>query len=372
VALGVGLLVAAVLAVLLALKLTGVLITVFLAITLAETMRPPVAFLEGRGVPRSLAVLLILLCVVAGIAGLLALVLPPLIAQANALLREAPAFLEQARALLPGLNELLHDLGLDGQLQTALGQLAGQLAPLLRTVVALPAQVLGAIIAVFSGFVLAVFWIGFTEDLDRSVISRLSPDRRAAVRGLSGQISATLGGWLRGQVILMLFVGGLAFIVLLVLGVRYPVALAVWAGVTEALPLIGPWIGAVPAVLLATLESPTKGGIVLLLYLGIQQVENNFLVPRVMQQAVGLHPFVVLVALLVGGSLLGLAGVLIAIPAAAVIQVLLARLVLPRLVEPSSPLTKEHAEAVEAPVGDAFEPSPPTAPKEGGPTSVPG
>lgn len=332
VALGVGLLVAAVAGILLALNLVNVLVTVFLAITLAETIRPAVVALERRRVPRSLAILAIYLLLAAVLAGSLALVVPPFMVQVGALVQETPHYVDTLRDLLPGLNEAIHDLGLNGQIQNALGQLAGQATPILRSVVALPVQVVGGIITVLSGFVLAAFWIGLTEDLDRALISRLPVQRRVFIRSLASDLSATLGGWLRGELILMVFVGALSFLGLVLLGVRYPVALAVWAGVTEILPIVGPWIGGVPAVLIAGVEGLGRGGLVFLLYLGIQQVENNFLVPKVMQRAVGLHPFVVLVALLVGGTLLGIPGIIISVPAAATLQVLVTRLWLSRLV----------------------------------------
>jgi predicted PurR-regulated permease PerM len=198
-------------------------------------------------------------------------------------------------------------------------------SPLIRGVASIPGALFGGLFTVFTGFVLAAFWLGTTEVADRELVSRLPSDRQLLVRTVSRDLSAVWGGWLRGELVLMVFVGSLAFIGLLALRVPYPVALAFWAGVTEIFPIVGPWVGGVPAVLLATLENPPLGLAVLLLYLGIQQVENNVLVPKVMQHAVGLQPFVVLVALLAGGTLLGIAGLVIAVPLAAAIQVVIWR-----------------------------------------------
>ncbi len=320
--------------ILLALNLVNVLVTLFLAITLAETIRPLVENLQRRRVHRPFAILLIYLAILGLLAGSLALILPPLTQQVVAAAREAPDHVEELQQMFPGLYETLVDLGLLTQIQTRVGELAGQAPAILRAVGGALVQGVAGIFNFLSGFILAAFWIGLTETVNSRVVSRLPVERRVLIRGLARDLSITLGGWLRGQLILMVFVGTLSFVGLLILGVRYPVALAVFAGVTEIVPLVGPWIGGVPAVIIAGLVNPVLGVAVFVLYLLIQQVENNFLVPKVMQRAVGLHPFLVLTALLVGGSLLGIAGIIISIPLAAATQVAIKRLWFPTLLGP--------------------------------------
>jgi len=320
--------------ILLAINMVNVLVTVFLAITLAETIRPLVESLQRRGVRRPVAIFLIYLLILSVLVGSLALILPPLTQQVVAFARESPRQVQDLRNMVPGLNQTLLDLGLLGQVQTAMSDLAGQAPVILRGIGSAAVQGVVGIFTVLSGFILAAFWIGLTETVDRNVVSRLPLDRRLLVRRLAHDLSETLGGWLRGQLILMVFVGVLSFVGLAILQVRYPVALAVFAGVTEVLPIIGPWIGGIPAVIIASLVNPVLGVVVAVLYIAIQQIENNFLVPKVMQRAVGLHPFLVLVALLVGGSLLGVAGVIISIPLAAALQVTVKRLWLPTILEP--------------------------------------
>lgn len=317
-------LVASIAGLVLLINLINVLITVLLAVILAEAIRPAIAALQRRRVPRPLAILLLYLLIAGAVMGAAAMLVPPLIEQVRGLAQEAPRYFNQARQLLPGATAALQDLGVLDPLQGAFGRLDA--SPVLRGVAGVPAAVVGGLFNVLSGFVLAAFWLGLTETVDRTLLRTLTPDRQLLVRGVTRDLSQVWGGWLRGQLLLMVFVGGLSFVGLLILDVQYPVALAVWAGLTEIFPIIGPWIGAIPAVVLATLESPPLGAAVFLLYLGVQQVENSFLVPKVMQRAVGLHPFLVLVALLMGGSLLGIAGVIISVPVAAAIQVVLGRL----------------------------------------------
>lgn len=346
--------------VLLALNLISVLVTVFLAIILAETIRPLVVALQRRGVPRSLAILAIYLGLAGALAGSLALILPPLWQQLIELAREAPGYVQTLRQMLPALNQALIEVGVLGELQVALRDVAAQAPLVVRTLGSALVQGFAGIVSILSGFVLAAFWIGLTEAVNRDLVSALPTERRVLIRTVAADLSVTLGGWLRGQLILMLFVGVLSFVGLFLLGVRYPVPLAVWAGMTEIVPMIGPWIGGVPAVIIGGADNLPRGAGVFLLYLGIQWVENSFLVPKVMQRAVGLHPFVVLVALLIGGSLLGLTGIIISVPLAASIQVLLARLWFPSLAAPATapPIEKVLAELpVDAPSGPAEDPS---------------
>ena len=330
--------------VILALNLVNVLVALFLAITLAETIRPLVEDLRRRRVHRPIAILLIYLAIFGLLAGSLALILPPLTQQVVAAAREAPERVQEMRQMIPGLDEALIDLGLLAQVQARVAELRNQAPEILRVAGGALVQGVVGIFNILSGFILAAFWIGLTETVNSRVVSRLPVERRVLVRGLAHDLSITLGGWLRGEMILMLFVGTLSFIGLLVLQVRYPVALAVWAGVTEIVPLVGPWVGGVPAVIIAGLVNPVLGLAVFVLYLLIQQIENNFLVPKVMQRAVGLHPFLVLTALLVGGSLLGIPGIIISIPLAAATQVAIKRLWFPTLLGP--PLSMEPIEKV--------------------------
>lgn len=296
----------------------NVLVTVLLAIILAEAIRPAVLAMEQRGVPRAISIGAIYLAILVVAAGSVALLLPPLTSQVQGIVRAAPEYAARLQEIHPSLAELQIDPNPAHALSSGLRGVDA--LPILRGALAIPVSLASAIIAIVSGLVLAAYWIGFTESIGPVLASRLSAEREQQVRAMAGELSRVWGGWLRGQLVLMLFVGILAFVGLAVLGVPYPVALAVFAGVTEILPIIGPWIGALPAVLLSVVQTPGLAIAVVVLYFVIQQIENHLLVPKVMQRAVGLHPFVVLLALLIGGALLGLPGVIIAVPVASGIQ----------------------------------------------------
>ena len=131
-------------------------------------------------------------------------------------------------------------------------------------------------------------------------------------------ISSKLGHWLRGQLVLCLIIFAASYLGLSVIGVDYALTLALFAGLMEAVPMVGAYLGAIPAVMVAILSgSPLKGLVVAIFFLIIQQVEGNLIVPQVMKKAVGVHPMLILLAALIGAALLGFVGVLIAVPVTA-------------------------------------------------------
>jgi Predicted permease len=150
-------------------------------------------------------------------------------------------------------------------------------------------------------------------------------------------IDDVLSAYLRGQLLLCLFVGGMATLALLIIGVPFALVLGVVAGILEALPFVGPILGAIPAVLVALLSNPMSALWVAVAFLAIQQVENLLLVPRIAGKSVKLHPAMVMVVLVVGNELAGLVGMLLAVPITAVLRDLFKYLYLRFLDEPLTP-----------------------------------
>ncbi len=309
-------------------EVRGVLVTLLVGIILAEALRPSLRTLEGWGLPRFVALLAVLLALLSVFGLLIALVLPPAIDQVNQLIDAAPRYLERLQALLAfaETRTRFFDLALEGA-RAAGTQLLGRAPGLVGQLISVPVALFSALFALVTAILLAVFWLSATRQLDHTLIARLEPTRRRQVRRVSRAVRERIGGWARGQFLMMLTIGGSSFLVLFVLGVDFPVPLALWAGLTEFVPLLGPWLGAVPAILVALVDSPTKALLVALAFLLIQQVESNFLVPKVMERVVGLHPFLVLASVLIGGALLGILGVLLAVPVAAVADALVTELI---------------------------------------------
>ena len=131
-----------------------------------------------------------------------------------------------------------------------------------------------------------------------------------------------VGLWFRGQLLLCSIIGILSFIGLLILGVQYALVLGLIAGISEIIPFVGPILGAIPAVVLAFIQSPIKALLVIILYIVIQQFENHIIVPNLMNRVIGLNPIVVIVTILIGGKLAGIIGAIVAVPVATVIVML--------------------------------------------------
>ena len=156
------------------------------------------------------------------------------------------------------------------------------------------------------------------EELSDRFFLMLHPSLRRHVRNILGIADRTVGAYLRGQLILGVFVGVLVFIGLFAMGIPFSVLLGIISGVTELLPVVGPILGAIPGLLVTLATSPEKFFWVLILYVAVQQVENAVLVPRIQGEAVHLHPAIVMVVLIVGSEVAGILGMVVAVPLAGV------------------------------------------------------
>lgn len=172
-------------------------------------------------------------------------------------------------------------------------------------------------------FVIAFYWLTERTRIKRFIFSFMSEENRQRGRQVWNGVEEKLGAWVRGQLVLMLFIGVLAGIGYFIMGLHFALPLAVFAGLTELIPLVGPYIGGAPAVLVALTQSPTLALAVAGYIAVLQIVEGNILVPRIMKSAVGVSPLTVIIGILVGSTLMGIPGALLAVPVAAAIQVIL-------------------------------------------------
>jgi predicted PurR-regulated permease PerM len=194
-------------------------------------------------------------------------------------------------------------------------------------------RVVGVAADVFSGVLYMVFalilalYLTIDGDRIRRYVIELMP-HALQTRGLnvSGRIGDRLGAWARGEIVLGAIVGTLTWLGALLIGLPYAGALALIAAIGELVPNIGPIVAGVILVLVGFLTSPTQGLLALGLAILVQQLENNLIVPRVMSQAVDLHPVVVMVAILAGNELLGIPGALLAVPVVASISVVVSEI----------------------------------------------
>jgi len=174
------------------------------------------------------------------------------------------------------------------------------------------------------GLVVIPFWLFYIlhdeSQVKEGLLRALPEQLRADAQCLASLIDDVLSAYIRGQLLLCLFVGGLATVALFIIGVPFALVLGIIAGLFEALPYVGPILGAIPAILVALLSDPGSAIWVAVAFFAIQQVENLLLVPRIAGKSVKLHPALVMIVLVIGNELAGFLGMLIAVPVAAVIR----------------------------------------------------
>jgi predicted PurR-regulated permease PerM len=299
---------------------------------LAYLLDPLVERFARRGLPRGLSVLLVFAISIGVVALGLAIAIPPLVRQIAVFTDELPAIIKAIEYQLDHLNELYDQLGLPQELRTFADSMV---AAGLDAVHHLDISFLRPLVDSAASFVTSIFgylilpaWLFFLlkdrpklqAGLDRALPSAWRPDTWAIV----GIIHEVFGKWVRGQLVLGGVVALASFVGLTILGFvvdpifgRFAVLLAIIAGLGELIPIIGPIISAVPAVLLGLTAGPAAALAALILYLIIQLVENNFLVPKIQSDAIDLHPSAIIAALVIGGSIFGLLGAILALPVTA-------------------------------------------------------
>ena len=304
-----------------------VVLLVFLAVLLGAALEPVVGMIRGRtGIGRGFSILIVYATFLAGVIGISVFIVPAALVQVGAAVSHLPAFLEQIRTSAAQLRpEALAD---------GIGSLLDAIeAPFKPGPPPDPDSILNASLvvgqvtaAMVTLLVLVFFWLTERSRLQRYALAFLPARRRAGIRSAWNEIEARLGLWVRGQLILMLSIGVATGIAYSVIGLPAALLLALIAALTEVIPIVGPLIGAVPAVLMASTVSPETVVITLGIYVVLQLVEGNVLVPMIMRNSVGLSPFLVLVSLLIGGAVAGVLGAIVAVPIVAGLTVVLSRL----------------------------------------------
>jgi len=274
---------------------------------------------------RIAAIWMIFLLALAVVAGVLALIVPPALSQGSDFIDEVPDYYASARAAIEGWNEEYADRIPEDVKVRIEEYAAGSGSVLIVAARTVLLKTLGAVSNVLStgiGLAVVPFMLFYLlKDREAAVegfYSLLPPDARRHAVNVMEIVNRILGAYIRAQLTLGVVVGFVVSLGLFLLGIKFSVLLGIIAGVTELIPVIGPLLGAIPGVFVALATSPEKIFWVLLLYGGIQMVENAVLVPRIQSHAVGIQPAIIMVALMVGSETAGLWGVLLAVPVTAV------------------------------------------------------
>lgn len=287
-----------------------ILLEVFVALIIAAILNPMVDKLSTHKVPRPLSILIAYVLIFGLMGGSIAAVIPPLVEQTTNLVNTLPANLQQ--------------LGLDRYANgEVLRQLISALSSVPTQLVKLSFSVITNIFNVLTVLIFAFYLLLTREKLDTSLQFLFGKEQSSKISKLVDLWEQKLGGWARGQLMLMLLVGLSSYIGFLIVGIPYALPLAILAGFFELVPYLGPVVAAVPAVILGFSYSPFLGFAAIGLAFLIQQLENYLFVPKVMEKSVGIPPVITLFALAVGFKLAGITGIIISMPVVLTIQILL-------------------------------------------------
>lgn len=310
----------------------GILAPFVLGLLLVYLLSPAVDFLARLRIPRFIAILGVYAALVFVVIEAINLTIGPVVEQISAFAQDLPSLIARLDVQLQALSETYRGLALPPEMRAAIDE---WIADLVATGVNFDPSILLPFVNVTAGVVAGLFgyliipvWAFYLlkdrHSLSAAFERSLPAEWRADVREVIGIVQKVLGQWLRGQVILGVTVGIATFGGLLLLSNvvdpvfgRFALLLAIVAGVFELLPIIGPILAAIPAVLLAATAGVEAVIATLVLYTVVQQVENYFLVPKIQGDAVQLHPSAVMFALILGGAIAGLLGAILALPVAA-------------------------------------------------------
>lgn len=314
----------------------------FVAFSIATALKPVVGWLQKRNIPLLLGILPLYLAFLGLVLGFLWFIGPTITTQLMTAVRDLPGYYANLRNYLQASpNELFQAAGslLPVQLTLPVNQLSTTATTEPMDPIGVLGQVLGStgniIFMCIAVLLLVYYWLIEGDVIMRRIVLRTRLEKREEVRSLVAEIENKIGGYFRGQLLLCLIIGVLSLIAFLIIGVPNALALGLISGITEAVPILGPTLGAVPAILMTLSTDPGKVLWVIIAMVVIQGVENNFLVPRVMDKSVGVNPIITILAIAAFGLLFGFVGAILAIPLAAILQILLTRLLF------STPTTEE-------------------------------
>ena len=332
-------------------RFNQVVFILFIAIVMGTVLRPVVTWLHQRGLSRTISMLLVYLVLGSLFVGFVLLLFPLIVEQSTTIAAAVPGYYHSLRTWAVNYpNQFIVSLSkfLPVTLPTLIPSAVQQTG---QEVVTSAGQALSYISqAARAGFiaivilVLVFYWTLDGPRIIQSFLLLVPQDQRESISELLSSMETKVGSYIAGQGLLCLIIGMLSLVAYLIVGLPNALVLALLAGVLEALPMIGPLLGAIPAALVALSIGPDKLIWIIVTTIVIQQLENSLLVPRIMRKAVGVNPFVTLLAIFAFSSLFGIAGALMAIPMAAIIQLLLERFVFHQTAaEPEVAIGRDYA-----------------------------
>jgi len=280
-------------------QLRNIILLLFLCYIFMEGLNPIVSWFQKFKIPRALSILIVYSLIISALSFSVAGIIPDLVTQSTILIRNLPQALENIDIL--GFNAV----DFSSQLRI-LENLPGRIASTVFSV-------FSNIFSVFIFFVITFYLLMERKNFDQ-YLKNIFGDNATKAIAVVNQLEKRLGTWVNAQLILMLIIGILSYIGYLIIGVNFALPLAIIAGILEMVPNIGPTIASILAGIFGLTISPITGALAVIWGIIVQQLENNFIVPKVMKEAVGINPLITILLIISGAKLGGVIGAVIALP----------------------------------------------------------
>lgn len=293
-------------------QLRSLLIMLFLSYIFMEGLNPSITWLQKRRIPRALAIILVYLVIIAAITFSFAGIIPALVEQSTSLIRSLP--------------DVFHNISFWGLNPVDISSQFKILENLPSNIASTALSVFSNLISVFFFFVITFYLLLEKANFNKHLVNIFGQKSSKAIL-IVNQLEKRLGSWVSAELFLMLIIGVLSYLGYLVIGLNYALPLAIIAGLLELVPNIGPTVASILAGLFGLTISPLVAILAVVWGIVVQQLENNFIVPKIMKETVGLHPLVTIIAIATGAKLAGISGAILAVPLFLTIQIILEVLV---------------------------------------------
>ncbi|MEA3449371.1 MAG: AI-2E family transporter [Patescibacteria group bacterium] len=303
-----------------------ILAIIFIALILYSAVNPWVDWMARKKIPRFFGILMIYIVLFSFIGAVIVLLIPPIIEQISAIKANFPAIIEKLVSGFSVFKEYTIEFGILDQVKNNFNTIGANLQSMASGIFSTITNIFGGVVTFFLILVIAFYMVVEEDAMKKIVWSIVPKQHQVYIMRLINRMQQKIGLWLRGQIILSFIIFLLTYIALSIVHaitgqMEYALVLALLAGLTEFVPYLGPVLAAIPAVFLAFTQSPTLALIVFAIYYVIQWLENNIIVPKLMQKVVGLNPIVSIVVILIGFKIGGIIGAVFSMPVATALSV---------------------------------------------------
>jgi predicted PurR-regulated permease PerM len=325
-------------------RAADVFVLVLMALVLAVGLDPAVRFLERRGMGRGLATAVIFVSSTVAFGVFLWFAIPEFVEQVRTFARDLPALIDDLAARDDCIGEAVRNADVKTHLQDIIADAPSRVASSFGSILGVTSRITGMLFRLLTVAILTIYFVLSYPAARRTLVHRAPANEQARLERVVTTITARIGGYVSGSFIQAGLSAAVTAVALIALGVGFWFPLAAWAGFASLIPIVGAYLGGAPAVLIALADSPGKALVVLLFFVIWQQVRDYFVGPRIMKNSVDLSPAAVMLATIIGGSLGGIFGVLLALPVAAAIKAVMAEYLFADLPDPDVDPTNDETD----------------------------